>query len=114
MFVGVGLNGHIGLNEPDTPTHLHAHISELEQLTIDIGQKYFTEKTLLTKGLTIGLADFLEAKTAMVIASGTGKAPIMKQALEGAITNAVPVSLIRQHKNGFVLLDEQAANELTR
>jgi galactosamine-6-phosphate isomerase len=113
IFVGVGLNGHIGLNEPGTSTHLHAHISELDQQTIDIGQKYFKEKTTLTKGLTIGLADFLEAKTAMVIASGKNKAPIMKQALEGEISNAVPVSLIRQHQNGFALLDQEAAQDLT-
>jgi galactosamine-6-phosphate isomerase len=113
IFVGVGLNGHVGLNEPGTSIHLHAHISELDQQTIDIGQKYFTEKTTLTKGLTIGLADFLEAKAAIVIASGNNKAPIMKQALEGEISNAVPVSLIRQHQNGFVLLDQDAAQNLT-
>lgn len=114
IFVGVGLNGHIGLNEPGTPKHLHAHISDLDPMTIDIGQKYFTEKTVLTKGLTMGLADFLEAKTAMVIASGKKKAPIMKQALEGAVSNSLPVSLIREHKHGFVLLDAEAASELSR
>jgi galactosamine-6-phosphate isomerase len=113
IFVGVGLNGHVGLNEPQTPIHLHAHISELDQQTIDIGQKYFTEKTTLSKGLTIGLADFLEAKTAIVIASGKNKAPIMKQAMEGEISNAVPVSLIRQHQNGFLMLDQEAARDLT-
>lgn len=112
ILVGVGLNGHVGLNEPGTPTHLHAHISKLDQLTIDIGQKYFTEKAELTHGLTIGLADFLEAKTAISIASGKSKAAIMKQALEGEITNTVPVSLIRQHKNSFVLLDAEAASAL--
>jgi galactosamine-6-phosphate isomerase len=113
IFVGVGLNGHVGLNEPGTPTHLHVHISDLDQMTIEIGQKYFTEKTVLTKGLTIGLADFLEARTAMVIASGKKKAPIMKLAIEGTISNAFPASLIRHHKNGFMLLDEDAASELT-
>jgi galactosamine-6-phosphate isomerase len=113
IFVGVGLNGHVGLNEPGTSTRLHAHISELDQQTIDIGQKYFTEKTILTKGLTIGLADFLHAKTAIAIACGKKKAAIMKRALEGEISNAVPVSLIRQHKNGFVLLDHEAAQDLT-
>jgi glucosamine-6-phosphate isomerase len=114
IFVGVGLNGHVGLNEPGTLKHLHAHISDLDQMTIDIGQKYFTEKTVLTKGLTMGLADFLEAKVAMVIASGKKKAPIMKQALEGAVSNLLPVSLIREHKNGFVVLDAEAASELTK
>lgn len=114
IFVGVGLNGHVGLNEPGTPTHLHAHISKLDQLTIDIGQKYFTEKTALTNGLTVGLADFLEARTAIAIASGKGKANIMKQALEGEISNAVPISLIRQHKKGFVLLDQEAASQLSK
>jgi glucosamine-6-phosphate isomerase len=113
ILVGVGVNGHVGLNEPGSSIHLHAHVSELEPITIEIGQKYFTEKTALRQGITMGLADLLEARTAMIIASGTKKSAIMKQALEGNVSNAVPVSLIRQHKNGWVLLDIEAASELT-
>lgn len=113
ILVGVGLNGHVGFNEPGAPLTHHARVSDLDPITMEVGQKYFAETTTLSKGLTMGLADFLEARTAILMASGKKKATIMKQAIEGKISNAVPASLTRQHKNGFVLLDEDAASELT-
>jgi galactosamine-6-phosphate isomerase len=113
ILVGVGLNGHVGFNEPGAPLTLHARVSDLDPITIEIGQKYFAEATPLSTGMTMGLADFFEARTAILMANGKKKAAIMKQAIEEEISNAVPASLIRQHKNSFVLLDEDAASELT-
>jgi glucosamine-6-phosphate isomerase len=113
ILVGVGLNGHVGFNEPGAPLTLHARVSELDPITIEVGQKYFTEATALSTGMTMGLADFFEARTAILMANGKKKAAIIKQAIEGTISNAVPASLIRQHKNSFVLLDVDAAFELT-
>jgi glucosamine-6-phosphate isomerase len=112
ILVGVGLNGHVGFNEPGSPIDLHAHVADLDKITIDVGQKYFIEATALSKGMTMGLADFFEARTAILMASGDKKAAIMKRAIEGEISNAIPASLIRQHKNSFVLLDEAAACKL--
>jgi glucosamine-6-phosphate isomerase len=113
ILVGVGLNGHVGFNEPGAPLTLHARVSDLDKITIDVGQKYFAEATTLSQGMTMGLADFFDAHTAILMASGKKKAAIMKQAIEGIISNTVPASLIRQHKNSFVLLDQDAASELT-
>lgn len=108
MMVGLGLNGHIGLNEPGVDFDLYAHISDLEEKTKSSAQKYFKEKTQLTHGITLGPRHFLEAKVAVLIASGAAKAEIVARSLEGAIGNDVPASIIQRHPNSYVFLDRDA------
>lgn len=113
MIVGIGMNGHIGFNEPGVSPDLHAHVISLDAVTSTVGQKYFTSKTKLTKGITLGLKDLQDAKRAILIASGERKAHIIKTTLEGKIQVSVPASMIRLHVNASVMLDKEAASLLT-
>lgn len=112
MMVGIGLNGHIGLNEPGTDFNLYAHHAPLAPMTISVGQKYFKQQTPLTEGITLGLKHLQEAKTPILIASGGKKAGIVKQALEGPVTNQLPASIFQTLASGIVFLDEEAASGL--
>ncbi len=112
MIVGVGLNGHIGFNEPGVNTSLYAHVIELEEITRTVGQKYFGEATRLTKGITLGLQHFMEARTAIVVANGEKKAAIIKKAIESPVSSSIPVTIVRKHSNGFVFIDKEAASQL--
>ena len=112
ILVGVGLNGHIALNEPGTPFNLKAHVSELAETTITVGQKYFTEPTPLTLGLTTGLQQLMEAREAILIASGSNKAPVIKAALEGPVTEEFPASIMQTHPKAYVWVDQAAAGEV--
>ncbi len=112
MLVGIGMNGHIALNEPGTPWNLHAHVSDLDEMTVTVGQKYFTEKTHLTKGITLGLQYLREARLPLLMAFGKGKAAIVRQALEGEVTEQVPASIFQTLPAAVVLLDEDAAMEM--
>ena len=112
MLVGIGMNGHIALNEPGTPWNLYAHLSDLHETTVTVGQKYFTEKTQLTKGITLGLQYLREARLPLLMASGQGKAPIVRQALEGEVTEQVPASIFQTLEHGVVMLDAEAASAL--
>jgi glucosamine-6-phosphate deaminase len=113
MLVGVGLNGHIALNEPHTPFASYAHISQLEDMTIEVGQKYFTQKTALTQGITLGLGHFREAKLPILMASGAKKAAIIYDALTNKMTEALPASIVQTIEHSVVLLDKDAAEALT-
>jgi len=112
MMVGIGMNGHIGLNEPGTDFNLYAHHAPLAQMTIDVGQKYFKQHTMLNEGITLGLKHLQEAKIALLIASGEKKAGIMAHALEGEVTEQLPASIFQTLPNGYVLLDNGAASQL--
>jgi glucosamine-6-phosphate isomerase len=113
MLVGVGMNGHIGFNEPGASEIDYAHVAELDSTTQQVGQKYFSQQTVLTRGITLGLAHFFEARKVLMLANGKKKSSIIKSALEGKISTEVPASLIRKHKNSLVLIDNEAASELS-
>ena len=113
MVVGVGMNGHIGFNEPGTSLNNYSHLVELDNTTASVGQKYFKETTTLKYGITIGLKHLLEASKVLMLASGFKKAPVIKKALEEEISDQMPASIIRTHPNSEVMLDEEAASMLS-
>jgi glucosamine-6-phosphate isomerase len=112
MLVGVGMNGHIGLNEPGANFNSYAHHSALAPITIEVGQKYFAHQTKLTEGITLGLKHLQEAKIPMALASGVKKAEIIAKALQGEVTNQVPASIFQTLPSAYVMLDEDAASLL--
>lgn len=113
IVVGVGINGHIGLNEPGSSFEFYAHVSQLAQMTIDVGQKYFSSTTALTQGITIGLKHVLEAKKAILIANGHKKGPIIDQLLATDITEDLPATVFKKHHNGLVWVDEALVAGMT-
>ena len=112
MLVGVGMNGHIGFNEPGASFDSYSHVIDLDDTTRSVGQKYFSQHTELQKGITLGLKHLMEAREAILIASGIKKAEVMKKALEEDVSNQMPASIIRSHPNSFVMIDEEAASLL--
>ncbi len=107
--VGLGMNGHIGLNEPGTSPSLRAHVSLLDPQTAQVGQKYFNNPTPLTHGITLGLATLMEARQVILIVNGAKKASIIQQVVEGAETASVPATLFRHHPSFTIILDKEAA-----
>lgn len=110
MLVGIGMNGHIGFNEPGVSFDLYSHVIDLDENTQQVGQKYFREAVPLRKGITLGLQHFLEADTAILIANGIKKSGVIQQAVNGPLTNELPASIIQKHPNGLVMVDEEAAS----
>jgi glucosamine-6-phosphate isomerase len=112
MIVGVGMNGHIGFNEPGVDPTLNSHIARLDSKTVEVGQKYFESVTTLDRGITFGIQNLLQSKQAILMANGIHKATIISRTLSGEISEEVPSTFIRQHANAFVLLDNDAASQL--
>jgi len=113
-IVGLGMNGHVGMNEPGTSPSLHSHVAEIDSITQQVGQKYFKEKTALSKGITLGIANLMEARNVILLVNGKKKAEIVKQVLEGEISAQFPASFLRNHKNFSVYLDNEAASLLQK
>ena len=113
-IVGLGMNGHVGMNEPGTDPSLHSHTSEIDKITQQVGQKYFKQNREISRGITLGIADIMEARCVILLASGNKKAAIVRRILEGEISEQFPASLLRRHKNFSVYLDEEAASGLSK
>jgi glucosamine-6-phosphate isomerase len=109
ILLGAGMNGHLGLNEPGTSFDLYSHIVNLDETTRIVGQKYFSGKVMLTKGITLGLKYVMEAKTVILQMNGKRKAEVVKRLIENEASMVFPASAIKLHKNSFLLLDKEAA-----
>ena len=113
MIVGIGMNGHIGFNEPGVSFDSYSHVIDLDDITLSVGQKYFKSKVALQKGITLGLKHLQEAKKVLLLANGVKKAEVINKTVTGELTNAFPASIMQKHYHGFVMVDEEAASLLT-
>jgi glucosamine-6-phosphate deaminase len=109
LLLGVGMNGHLGFNEPKVGFELYTHVTELDSVTKQVSTKYFTEQKDLQLGITLGIKHLMEAVTVIVVADGDKKAGIMRRALRDEITNEVPASVLQRHPNVHFCLDAAAA-----
>lgn len=112
MVVGIGMNGHIGFNEPGVSTHLKSHVAFLQETTRMVGQKYFNQQVPLEKGLTLGLQHLQDSRQVILMANGLHKSEIIKKTLENKISEKNPATLLRKLGHGLILLDQDAASAL--
>ncbi len=112
ILLGVGMNGHLGLNEPGTYFDLYSHIVNLDETTKVVGQKYFSDKVDLTTGISLGLKYIMEAKTVILQMNGAKKAEVARRLIDSEISTAFPASVVKSHLNAFLLLDKEASKYL--
>lgn len=110
LLLGVGMNGHLGFNEPNISFDLYTHVIDLDAVTKQVSAKYFTEQRDVQQGITLGIKHLLEAEIVIVVADGMKKAEIMRKAMHNEITNEIPVTVLQGHPNLHVCLDEAAAS----
>ena len=112
MLLGAGMNGHLGLNEPGISFDLYSHIVDLDDITKIVGQKYFSGKVKLTRGITLGLKYIMEAAMVILQLNGIRKADVVKKLIDSKVTTAFPASALKAHLNSYLLLDREAAKHL--
>lgn len=112
--LGIGMNGHIGFNEPGVDENQYCTIVPLDEVTKSVSVKYFGEQLNIGHGITLGMKHFFNAKEVLLIADSPRKADIVKQVVEGEITNQVPASLMRKVEGSVLYLDEGAASKLSK
>lgn len=108
-LMGVGMNGHIALNEPGSSFDQNAHTMALDPITVRVAGKYFDGPAPVRRGITLGLGQILASKLLIVIANGEKKREIMRKAVCEAVTTDLPASSLQEHPNCVVSLDRAAA-----
>jgi glucosamine-6-phosphate deaminase len=115
QLLGIGRTGHIGFNEPGSHINSPTRIITLDHLTrTDASGDFFGEENVPRMAITMGVGSIMKAKKIILIAWGEGKAPIIRKALEGPVTDSVPTTYLQNHPNTQVILDVAASAELTR
>ncbi|MBQ6829547.1 MAG: glucosamine-6-phosphate deaminase [Clostridia bacterium] len=104
QVLGIGLDGHIGFNEPDDHFTGPTHEVELDPSTIEANARFFASiDDVPRSAITMGMASIMQARKILLLASGANKKEIMDKALFGPITPQVPASLLQIHPDVTVI-----------
>ncbi|MDR8393064.1 glucosamine-6-phosphate deaminase [Aliifodinibius sp. S!AR15-10] len=115
QILGIGRTGHIGFNEPGSRPDSRTRLITLDRITRkDAASDFFGEEHVPRRAITMGIGTILDADRIFMMAWGEGKAPIIREAVEGPIHERVPATYLQEHPNATVILDEASAAELTR
>lgn len=109
QLLGLGLNGHIGFNEPGAAFEKETHCVDLSESTIRANSRFFASMDLVPKqAYTMGIKTIMQAKKIVVIVNGANKAQIVKDAFFGPITPKVPASVLQLHNDVTLVGDAEA------
>ncbi|HEV9036354.1 MAG TPA: glucosamine-6-phosphate deaminase [Puia sp.] len=115
QILGIGNNGHIGFNEPGSSIYSHTRLVPLENSTRIANSHDFQNISQVPRlAITMGISTILKAKRIVLMAWGQLKAPVIRKAVEGNVTEQIPASLLQQHNDVVFVVDDIAASELTR
>ncbi len=115
QLLGLGTNGHIGFNEPGSARDSRLRVVELSPETLSANKPTLLQLSQVpSKAITMGVADILEAREIIVLATGPAKADAVRESLESAPSTGCPAALLQEHARIHWVLDEAAATQLSR
>ena len=115
QLLGVGNNGHIAFNEPNSELSSGTHIISLTDNTIEANARFFDNiDDVPRKAITMGVGGIMKAKKIILIASGESKAEAIKGIFSGKITTANPATMLQMHRDVTVIVDEAAAKLINK
>jgi len=107
QLLGIGLDGHIGFNEPDEVFVGETHEVALDESTIEANARFFASKDEVPeRAITMGMMSIMQAKKILLIANGKNKKDIVEKSFKGPITPRVPASILQLHPDVTVIFSE--------
>lgn len=114
LLLGIGVNGHVGFNEPAASLQGATHEARLRPSTRRANRDLFGNQlaSVPRSALSLGMSTILGARRIVLLATGAAKAHAVRQTVQGPITPRVPASFLQLHGNVSVWVDEEAAAQL--
>ena len=113
QVLGLGSNGHIGFNEPNTPFDSVTHLVDLTENTIKDNSRLFNSiDEVPRQALSMGIKNIMQAKSILMVVSGKNKAEAVRGMVKGEITPALPASVLQLHPFVTIICDKDAASLL--
>lgn len=111
QILGIGVNGHIGFNEPNVSFEAQTHLVSLDDKTIKSNARFFNSiDEVPVKAISMGIKTILQSKKIILLASGESKAKAIYNTVKGKISPETPASILQLHQDVTIILDEKAAN----
>ncbi len=109
QLLGIGGNGHIAFNEPNTSFDSLTHVTDLTEKTRSDNARFFKDiSEVPTQAITMGLKSIMNAKKVVLIATGKNKADAIKKLIEDEPNESLPCSILKKHPNCTIYVDEDA------
>ena len=113
QILGIGENAHIGFNEPGTPFDAPTQVVELTESTINANKRNFEKiEDVPTTAISMGIGSIMKSKKVILIAYGEAKAEAIANTINGEMTTDVPASVLQNHPDVTIILDDAAASKL--
>lgn len=113
QLLGLGSNGHIAFNEPNTSFGSRTHVVTLAESTVKDNARLFDDISEVPRAaFTMGISQIMRAKKILILASGKNKAEAVYKMVKGDVTEAVPASVLQLHPDCTLILDKEAAAKL--
>ena len=113
QLLGLGHNGHIGFNEPDSVFPQRTHCVNLTESTIEANKRFFASADDVPRqAYTMGIGTIMKAKKILLIVNGEGKADIVAKAFFGPVTPEVPASILQLHRDVIIVADKAALSKV--
>ncbi|MCD7887070.1 MAG: glucosamine-6-phosphate deaminase [Clostridiales bacterium] len=113
QLLGIGVDGHIGFNEPGAAFELGTHCVNLTEGTIKANARFFdTVNEVPRQAYTMGIKTIMQAHKVLMVVNGSSKAAIIKEAFFGAVTPQVPASILQMHPDFTLIGDMEALSEI--
>ncbi|MCS2163833.1 glucosamine-6-phosphate deaminase [Scandinavium sp. H11S7] len=112
IVLGIGMNGHIGFNEPGASPDNTCHVIDLDDVTQAVSVKYFDTPREVKQGISLGLKTILAAKNIVLMASGEKKAAIVAQTVNHPASRDIPSTLVKTVPQASLYVDSAAASAL--
>ena len=107
QLLGIGLDGHIGFNEPDSVFTGPTHVVDLDESTIEANARFFESRDEVPrKALTMGMRGIMQAKKVLLIANGKKKLEVIEKTVNGPITPMLPASILQLHPDVTIIYSE--------
>lgn len=107
QLLGIGFDGHIGFNEPDSVFTAQTHPVELDESTIEANARFFASKDDVPKqAVTMGMMSIMQAKKILLIANGQKKKEVIEKAFSGPVDPMMPASILQLHPDVTVIFSE--------
>lgn len=113
QVLGIGVNGHIGFNEPDVNFEAETHLVNLDEKTIESNSRFFKcIEEVPTKAISMGIKTIMHSKKIVLLANGASKADAIAKTVNGKISPEVPASILQLHQDVAIIVDKEAASKL--
>lgn len=114
LVLGLGLNGHLGFNEPGSSFESPTRVITLSTASIESSAAYWGKtESVPRQGITLGLKTLSDANETLLLVSGKQKSQVFQKAMQGAISTNLPATILQKHQNLVVIADKATAGNIS-